>query len=421
MGVVSWVCAELVPKRLVLSSEDTIHRCLAVVLAAAAAALLVTREPTTGHPDAGPPSAESAAAELSRPELEAAIAELSFWLERRTGEPRTAQEANLRLLSLGRAALEPSAASSRLVLANLQVLTTPAGAAQPASVSETAPGSAAPARASAIGDADPRATLAILLEAGTPLTQELALAAGPSSVGRLLELALTSPETPADGPDPWTLDLLSFATLGGQLERREQLGRMAQLGLTWLDRRQRDELAPGNGKAAARALRDAIAAGTERLETTGQRPRELQLLASLFRAVAVLAEPDLEESAVRQLNVLLQRQALEHDAYRALLESAPDAPARARLHIDAIENLGRLAQALYGAHVAFRSTERPAPRTAASLRQAAGELTVHLSALRRASVFDTADGATPPPELLRAVVHALRGLRVSRIAHPAAT
>jgi hypothetical protein len=407
-----------------LPSEDTIHRCLAAVLAAAAAALLVTREPTAVHPGAHQTRAGGAAAapDLSRPELDAAITELSLWLTRRAGEPRTALDANLLLLSLGRAALPPNAAGERsaLILRNLEVLAAPTFAAQPASVPAPAIGGGAPSQGP-LGDADPRATLAILLEAGTPLTRELPLTAGPTPVGRLLELALSRLETPSDGLDPWTIDLLSFAVLGGRLERREQLARLTELGLTRLDRRQRETLAPGNGKAAAEVLRESLAADAARLDAFRQRPRELQLAASLLRAAAVLGEAGLDEAAVRQLNVLLQRQQLEQSAYRALLESTPDAAARARIHLDALENLGRLEQALYGAHMAFRSTERPAPRTAASMRRAARELLEHLSALRQTDVLTSANGAPPPPELLRALAHALRGLRASRIAHPTAT
>lgn len=409
MGVVAWVCAELVPERLALSAEDNVHRGLAAALAAAAA-ILIARGPSASHSGAARPSGDATelAPELTRRELDAEIARLSRWFERRAGEPRTPDEVNLRLLSLGRAALPSSSAGSgsALVLGNLQALATTTAAAAPARAPTIDHAPPDPGPRSAIGDADPAATLAILLEAGTPLTEDLPLASGSIAVGRLLELALAGVAPPAEGPDPWALDLLSFAVLGGKLERREQLGRLAQLGLSRLEwqRREAQAVAPRQADVGTR-----------------QNPRQLQLAASLFRAVAVLDERELDEPALRLLNVLLQRQSAVHEGYRVLLASASDAAARARLHVEALEHLGRLQQALYGAHVAFRSSERPAPRTADGMRRAARDLLGHLDALRSASLLDPGAGAAPSPELLRAVAHALRGLRASRVAHPAAT
>jgi hypothetical protein len=414
MGVVPGVCAELVPRRLALPSEDTVHRCLAAALGAAAAAILLVRGPTEAYPGtSGAPEASTlSAAEVTRPELDATIGLLQGWLEQRAGAPHTPLEANLRLLSLGRAALDPSAGEgSELLLANLQRLAATEPAAQPAALPSP------PADWAADGaDATPLASLAILLEAGTPLERELPLAAGPTRVARLLELALAQLEARRDRIDPWTLDLLSFSVLGGQRERRDELARRAHAGLTRLDREQR--LVLGTGDAAARELRRSLGADIPPNELP--RRGQLHLAASIFRAVAVLGEPELEPLALRQLNALVQRQRLERDAYRTLLAEAPDEAARVRIHIDALENLGRLEQALYGAHVAFRrggDRPGPAPRTASSMRRAASELLEHVNALRRAAVLDTAAGtARPPAELLRAVAHALRGLRASRIA-----
>jgi len=410
MGVVIAVCAELVPRRLALPSEDTIHRGLAATLAAGAVALLLTREPTAPHPGVPTHPAEpTASAGPTRPELEASIAELARWLTRHTAEPRTPLTANLRLLALGRSALSPPAAGpgATLLLANLQALLSPAAEAAGA---PTADGSAdAPTRS----DADPAATLAILLEAGTPQSDELALAAGPTPVRVLLEQALSRLEQTSQ--DAWALDLLSFAVLAGQNAWREPLARRTHSGLTRLDREQRQQ--PGlSDETAAGALRASLASDARRLDAPRERPLRLQLAASLFRAVAVLDEPDLEATARRQLSVLLQRELLEREVYRTLLAETPEATARVQLHLDALENLGRLEQALYGAHVAFRQTAEPTARTGASMQRIARELLEHLNGLRRTAALDTLAPQAASPELLRALTHALRGLRVSRIA-----
>jgi hypothetical protein len=392
-------------------SEDTVHRCLAVALGAAAVALLLARDPSAP----GPVDARSAnhdrstpVAEVTRPQLDAAIATLNGWLERHASEPRSRLETNLRLLSLGRAALLPDTASGHaaLMLANLQALAAPAPSARPASV----PGAAA--EGSSIDDAAPLATLAILLEAGTPLDQELPLAAGPTRLASLLEHALAQLDTRL-GADPWAIDVLSFAVLGGHRAQREPLARLTQAGLTRLDREQRLGLEQSD-ELATNALRESL---EDARRGEDPRPRRLQLASSLFRAVAVLADPSLEQPALRQLNAVLERQRVDREIYRALLDQTRQQDARARIHIDALENLGRLEQALYGAHVAFRRSDRPgpAPRTAASMRRAASDLLEHLDALRQTPGFG-AGAAPPPPELLRALTHALRGLRVSRIA-----
>jgi hypothetical protein len=405
-------------------SEDTIHRCLAAALGAAAVALLLVREPSAAHPGTSPPDQNhpATAAEVTRPQLDAAIAMLTGWLERHAGEPHTQLQANLRLLSLGRAALLPSAAGghSALVLANLQALAAPGPSAQPASVPPTPPRLAddradddRTAEDRAVEDAAPSATLAILLEAGTPLDHELPFPTGPTPLASLLEHALARLDARPDA-DPWTLDLLSFSLLGGSRERRETLARLAQLGLTRLDREQRQEREQSD-EAAANALRAAL---SKARQSDDSRPRQLQLATSVFRAVAVLAEPSLEAPALRQLNALLERPRRDGAMYRALLEQTRDADARKRIHIDALENLGRLEQALYGAHVAFGRSDRPgpSPRTAASMRRAASDLLEHLDALRQTPGFGAGPTPPPPPELLRALTHALRGLRASRIA-----
>jgi hypothetical protein len=148
-------------------------------------------------------------------------------------------------------------------------------------------------------------------------------------------------------------------------------------------------------------------------------PRALGLDASVFRAVAVLAEPELEQRALRHLNALLFRHELERDLEQQTLARTQAASERVAVRLEALESLGRLEQALYGAHLAFRREDRPgpSPRTASSMRRAASQLLEELEALKKDGAFDPgkARQGTPPAELARAAAHALRGLRAARI------
>jgi hypothetical protein len=402
----------------VSSPEDKIHRYLLLALGVVAGAALLTpnrREHAEGAADA---RASSEPEELTRASLDAAIAELARWIERAPRPPRTPLEANLRLLALGRSGLgsgtnEPRAA---LAWANLEALTAShLPAAQLAGLARDA----APDEAR---DGDPLATLAILLETGTPLADPLPLASGPLSARRLLELALPRVADGRPSLDPWSLDLLSFAVLGGMTERRTELIRWTLGGLNRLDREQRalTDL-QGGGEPPAKALERLGAEFRQRRSRGTGGGRELQLSAAVFRAVAVLAEPELEQRALRHLNAVLFRYQLERDVYRQLLTAALDPAQRNAIHVSALEALGRLEQALYGAQLTFRRGDGsgPAPRTASSMRRAASDLIDHLDALKQSSVFATGaepEGAPASEELIRAVTHALRGLRAARVA-----
>jgi hypothetical protein len=135
----------------------------------------------------------------------------------------------------------------------------------------------------------------------------------------------------------------------------------------------------------------------------------------------VLGEPDLAQRGLRHLNALLSRYQLERDAYRKLIAQAGTPAQRAALHADALEAFGRVEQALYGAHLAFRRPDRPgpAPRTATSMRRAAHDLLEHLSALRNEAAFNAGPGGPgtiDTARLARAAAQALRGLRAARVA-----
>lgn len=398
-------------------AEDRLHRWLALILGAVAGAVLFARGPGGARAPGAAASATAArpdgADTLSRPVLDAAIAQLARWLERSSPAAATPLATHLRLLALGGSALDhDEAARPRSpVWQNLESLAALADpGAHPASL-EPPVGDIAERDAGAI------ATLAILLEAGVPLERELLLASGEVSVGRLLELTLPTLSARRDSSDPWALDLLSFAVLGGLPGRRDELERQALSSLARLERAQRRVTAlQGDGPPAASVMEPLVTELRERAAAGADAERELQLSAAVFRAVAVLAEPALERRALRHLNALLFRHRLERDAHRVLLERAQTPSERISVHLDAIESLGRLEQALYGAHLAFRRGAHPgpAPRTAASMRRAARDLLEHLQALRQSGVFEA--GGVPRDGLSRAAVQALRGLRAARIA-----
>ncbi|HWO12704.1 MAG TPA: hypothetical protein VNN80_24570 [Polyangiaceae bacterium] len=363
------------------SEIHALHRRLALGIGALAGLVLLVRGPVD---TSGAPSTDGGAAarsDVSRAELDAAIARLTTWVEQSSRAPSSAFETNQRLLALGRAALDDSAAP---IAASLERLA-----------------AASAAEAALADDSSASATLAILLEAGAPLERELQLPSGPASLRHLLELALPAARASSSAADPWALDVLSFAVLAGLPEQRETLARRAHNSLLALDHEQR-MLASGRRQGA-----DGTSAALD----------SLQLAASVFRAIAVLADAELEQRGLRQLNALVRRHASDRENWRERRARAQGEGERLALDIEALEALGLLEQSLFGAHLAFRRGERaePAPRTANSMRRAAGDLLEHLAALERAGALQP--GRAPSsPGLLRAATQALRGLRAARIA-----
>jgi hypothetical protein len=412
--------------------EDAIHRYLLLAIGAAAGAIFFIREPSTGAPPRDVPerAVASASTEATRAQLDAGVSELSRWLERTRRDPRTPIDLNVQLLALGRAAIEPAHSPSRPVWEKLDALAAPTVAAPSAPVPAALVEGTSPGRSLnenegkaevVIGDDGALATLAILLETGTPLDHELPLPSGKVSVRHLLELTLPALAERRAGRDPWALDLLAFAVLGGMTQHRSALTRQTLATLNRLEREQRRlDAVDGDGAPAQGALERVTAALAERNASENQ-ARELQLSAALFRALAVLGEPELAQRGLRHLNALLSRYQLERDAYRKLIAKAGTPAQRAALHADALEALGRIEQALYGAHLAFRRSDRPgpAPRTATSMRRAANDLLEHLHALQSESAFDTGPASPGPIDtarLARAAAQALRGLRAARVA-----
>jgi hypothetical protein len=402
------------------SPEDKIHRSLLLALGVLAGVCLFgpLRDGQERAPEELNARTPIQPEEVTRPALDAAIAELLPWIEAAPADPDTPEGANQRLLALGRAALGPGGAAPRARLAweNLEALSASTlPAARPAALPDLTAGRH-------VDDADPAATLAILLETGIALDESLPLRSGTTSVRRLLQQALARVLERRGSPDPWSLDLLAFAVLGGMQEQRPELVRSTLASLARLERDQRPFTeAQGDGTPAPDVLA-RLASDFAKRHAAGERPRsELQLSAAVFRAVAVLGEPDLEQRALRHLNALLYRYQLERDAYRELLARTPDRAGRAAVHLDALEALGRLEQALYGAHLSFRRHDRPGPepRTAVSMRRAARDLIDHLAALRESAAFAIgapARGELAAGTLMRAATQALRGLRAARVA-----
>lgn len=401
-----------------LDPEDRLHRALALLLGALAGAVLLLQEPVPAGVPAGDPGPRARASDApSRAAIEAAIAELGRWCEARA--PRTALDANQRLLALGRSALELAPGhelGAALVWKNLEALALPsAPGTRPASLLGAAADGAE-------RDASAIATLAILLETGLPLDAELPLPSGAASPRQLLALALSSDTGSRRGKtDAWGLDLLSFAVLAGMAERRDELERETLASLARLEREQRPLAAlMGDGQPAAEALEGLAEELRQRRADRGW-AHELGLGAAVFRAVAVLAEPELEQRALRHLGALSFRLELERDLQRRALARAQTASERMALRLDAIEALGRLEQALYGAHLSSRRQDRPgpSPRTASSMLRAAGDLLEQLEALKQEGAFAAPGQGSAGLEaerISRAAVQALRGLRVARIA-----
>ncbi len=411
-----------------MTAEDKIH--WGVLLVIAALAGVTFREPAPG-PAATPGSPQlprdwrAPASGATRAELDQAIARLSSAVERWSEPDATRVDGKLRVQALGQTGLDQrqpraDALASLFSSQSAPALEGPADT-RPASASDRQP----------LADATPperlgeMALLATLLEAGVPLEQPVPLPAGLTTLKQLVATALQEPErekqpgpAPAE-PGAWELDLLALATLGGERQYRERLAQAVQSSLTRLDRRQRalhvrqgtGALSPADLKQLARAWQDP--------EERAARHQELQLAAAVFRAVGVLVEPELERQARRYLNGLLFRSQTDRVLYEHLLSARAAAGEISAVRLDALEHLGRLEQALYGAHVSFRRQDRPAPapQTAQAMREAAHDLLVHLEQLERAGVLQATTSDSPGSQArLRAVVHALRGLRAARIA-----
>jgi hypothetical protein len=393
-------------------AEHRIHVVLMLALGAANLAILVR------GPFEGPlPVAEAARralaeplVEASRPEIEAGIQRLKSWLTDAQEQAGGGPEQALALQGLGPPP-DDRAHPERWLARSLGRETTTAWLVP-------APDRPAP------GADDLRrfaAALVILLESGTPLEQQIEGVAGEKAGGLtlsdLVRRALDAFESPLEGlkppDDPDRLDLLSFAVLGGLSEYRERLALAAQGTLRRLTLARRDQPVPiGAGLLQREQLLELARAWHDAGGSEPPGAAELHASAALFRAAAVLQDPGLDALARPHLGALIAGYRNDRTLYLYLEASARDSQARQRVRMQALENLGRFEELVYNAHLAFRGAAEaaPAPDTARAMRVAARDL------LERLAVLDAAPPAKDQRrQLLRAAVHALRGLRTARL------
>lgn len=378
-----------------MTAEDKIHWGLLVATATLAGAIfLAPPSPSVaGRRAATPRSALSfpGPSEVSRAELDTAITRLKKWVESAASRARGPLELSLVFQGLGQAGLVPAPSSEAL-------------------------GSLLSQPARSPDEAHPIAALAILIEGGLPLERELPIAPGALSVKQLVERALDA-STPPGEPNAWELDLLSLLSLRGVSQYHARLAHLTHTSLRHLELASRDSAArPVRGELDVKRLEERAEAWRAEPKAASRTTRELQLGMAAFRAIGVLDDPALELQARLHLKSLLVRYVADRAFYEYLVATAADAE-RTRARLEAVEYFGRLEQVLFGAHLAFRRREHldPERRTATVMRQAASDLLTHFQALEKAGIFAAASAAGPEePALLRASVHALRGLRTAR-------
>jgi hypothetical protein len=393
-------------------AESRIHVALLLALGAANLAIFVR------GPFEGPlPAAEAARAaigeplvEASRPEIDAGIAQLKSWLtEAREGAAGVPEQV-LALQGLGPVA--DDRAHPERWLARLLGRETATAWLSPAPESP------------AHGPEDQRlfaAALVILLESGTPLEQPIEGVPGDPAEGLTLSLlvrraldAFSNPVHSVKPPeDPDNLDLLSLAVLGGLSEYRERLAVAAQSTLRRLTLAQREQPVPlGAGLLQREQLVELARAWHAAEGSDPPGAAELRAGAALFRAAAVLEDPGLNALARPHLATVIGRYNHDRVLYLYLEASARDGRARQRVRLQALENLGRFEELLYNAHLAFRggAEAAPTPDTARAMRLAASDLLARLPVLQAPSA-----AKDQRQQLLRAAVHALRGLRTARL------
>lgn len=397
-----------------MTAEDKIHVMLLTVLAAASAAVFSVRPPAEPAP-AAPPSRALVAPpeEVRREELDAAIAALRDSIQTRYATSSNPGDLAFAVHALGRAALgtDPEAALARLTRG-----WPPSSPASLAHVSGAA-GDLLPPAQTLGAERSPLTILGTLLEAGFSLDQRIPLSAGHATLGELVKAALEASPDTSEGALAQRLDLAAFATLAGMREHAALLGQLTYDSLRRLELAHREWSAPRGGEldgSTLARLGKAFHEGGELQPSAA----ELHASGATFRAVAVLGERDLDEPARRHLGALSYRHRVERAVYAHLLTQAGDAADRRRVHLTALERLGRLEQALYQAHLLYRTEQRraPTPELARSMRQVARDLLDHLREARGSILADGSADGTERDAVLRAAVHALRGLRTARIA-----
>jgi hypothetical protein len=280
----------------------------------------------------------------------------------------------------------------------------------------------------------PYVAATILLDAGVPKDERLALADENASLEQLVDRALASAAIGAKtdaSAVAWQLQLLALASASGIARYRAELGLRTESALSKLERDYRaldlHEESAARDRARVEELARAELARTElaRTEKSGAyegRARELQLSAAVFLASAVNPDPHLDGRIRRHLQSLLVRYDLDRAVYRQLLAQAGHDPQELRARrAAALEQFGRLGQALFMAHLAARqsATDSVPAATARVMRQTAGEIVLLVEQLATEGAFDADAKGTARAEraaLLEGAVQALRGLRSSRAA-----
>jgi hypothetical protein len=264
--------------------------------------------------------------------------------------------------------------------------------------------------------------LTLLIEAGVPLDRALTRGAEPGESATSLRDAVRQvldelPSRPSTAPDPWLLDLLSFAVLGGLAEYRTPLSSFMAATLLELERRQRQApVRPGDGEIDRRRLEEL--AREWRSNGAGKRAEwDWHASAALFRAAAVLDDPAFALPIRRQLGELFFRYLSDRALYAHLAGTARSAEERRRVQLAVLENWGSLEDALYSARLGMARDEagESRSRTTLVMRQAARDLIDGWHALAPRDTLVTQKGATRAA-LLNAAQDALRGLRCARTA-----
>lgn len=396
-----------------MTAEDRIHLALLLALCAANAVVLSRSPSSSGeHADAARAALDDSAAELSRAELDATIERLRTWLDRARTEALVGSAADVALRGLGPTPADrsnPERWLSRWLgpdMARAWLRSSPTVAG----LGETR--------------ADLTAALVVLLEAGVPPSQPLTIPAGEQApglkLGELVQRVLDLEPARAELDSPWQLDLLSLAVLGGMSQYEERTARATWRELRRLDQQQRTrELQAGAGDPGPEQLEQLAREWRAERSTHPPGALDLHWSSATFRGAAVLREAPLVEAARQHQRALLGRHRVDRALYRYLEATSRTDGERARVQVAALENLGRFEEALYGAHLSFQrgADASPGSETARVMRMVARELIERWTRLEESKL--TVRGALAADEhtrLVRAAVHALRGLRTARVA-----
>jgi hypothetical protein len=370
---------------------------LLLCCAGAAAVLLRPVDPSERLPGASGLEqagvAGALAPELSLDELQTAIARLERWVTGAYAGAATPLERVLGVQGLGR---NKANLQHQSLVSCLRDWSPESGARAP----------------------DALTAAAILLEAGVTPAERLTLAGGERRLQELVQQALDGARVAPPTDDArlaWQVQLLALAVASGLTQYEDELALRSEHALGILEREHRafDARFAETALDAARIRQLAHARASD---ADAERGAALQLSAAVFLASGVSQHPVLESRVRRHLQALLLRHERERAIDEVRLQESRGA-ATTSTRVVAFEQFGRLAQALFMAHVAWRQTpDSPFPPALTPvMRRTARDLLTLLDQLERLDVYSKPyDGKQPA--LLQATVHALRGLRTARAA-----